>query len=240
MKTIKSIIAFTLLVVGFVLFSTSCKKDTPAPLKTLDGKFLGHFKITGDPTENYMSFSFNSDNTLIVYTEDNFGAGAGSWSLAGDVITGEFFYNTTPGTKFTFTAIYNPKTGEIASGTWGFKPNVAGAATFTMTKQEAERYEGEFLLNGSAGKYPFAIELYPDNSLLIFDDQLNLKKPSGSGTYVVVNNTVFAANIKLFVSPVKYAYTASKSATTLSNGTWGVYPTNTGEGTWNATKKNNL
>jgi hypothetical protein len=237
MKTLKSILAFTLLVIGFVLFFTSCKKDTPAPLKTLDGKFLGHFQITGDPTENYMSFSFNSDNTLIVYTEDNYGAGAGSWSLTDDTLTGEFFYDTTPGTKFTFTATFNPKTGEIASGSWGFKPNETGAATFTMTKQEAERYEGEFVLDGSSGIYPMTMELYPDNSMLIFDDQLDLTKPSGSGTYVVVNNTVFAANIKLFVSPIINAYTATKSATSLSNGTWGLFPLNTGYGTWNATKK---
>lgn len=238
MKTLKSILAFTLLVVGFVLFSTSCKKDKSTPLITFEGKFLGNFKITGDPTENYMSFSFNSDNTLIVYTEDNYGAGAGSWSLLGDVLTGEFFYDTTPGTKFTFTAIYNPKTGEIVSGTWGFKPNVTGAATFTMTKQEAERYEGEFVLIGSSGIYPMAMELYPDNSLLIFDDQLDLTKPSGSGTYVIVNNTVFAANIKYFASPsTTLAFTATKSASALSSGSWGIFPMNTGYGTYTVTKK---
>ncbi len=237
MKTLKSILAFTLLVVGFVLFSTSCKKDKPAPLKTLDGKFLGHFQVTGDPTENYMSFSFNSDNTLIVYTEDNFGAGAGSWTLAGDVLTGEFFYDSTPVTKFTFTATFNPKTGEIVSGTWGFKPNVAGAATFTMTKQEpVTRYEGTFEIFGSGGIYPMAIELYADGSLLYFQNPQDLTKPSGSGSYQILNNTLNAA-LKLFVSDVLYIYVASHSASALSNGTFGAAPSFNDYGTYTATKK---
>jgi len=237
MKTLKSILAFTLLVIGFVLFSTSCKKDKSAPLITFEGKFHGNFKITGDPTENYMSFSFNSDNTLIVYTEDNYGAGAGSWSLTGDVLTGEFFYDSTPVTKFTFTAIYNPKTGEIVSGTWGFKPNVAGAATFTMTKQEpVTRYEGTFQIFGSSGTYPMAFELYADGSLLYFQNPEDLTKPSGSGSYQIPNNTLNAA-LKLFVSDVLYLYVASHSASTLTNGTFGASPSFTDYGTYTATKK---
>ena len=237
MKTLKKLTLLSCLVLGLSLITFSCKKDKAAPLKTLDGKFLGHFQITGDPTENYMSFSFNTDKTLIVYTEDNFGAGAGSWSLAGDVITGEFFYDTTPGTKFTFTATFNPKTGEIANGSWGFKPNVTGAATFTMTKQEpVTRYEGTFQIFGSSGTYPLAFELYADGSLLYFQNPQDLTKPSGSGSYQIPNNTLNAA-LKLFVSDVLYIYVASHSASALSNGTFGAAPSFTDYGTYTATKK---
>jgi hypothetical protein len=240
MKTFKSILAFTLLVVGFVLFSTSCKKDTPAPLKILDGKFAGTFKSPNplDPTEYPLSFSFNTDNTLIIYDVENFKAASGSWSVNANVVSGEFSYDTTPNTKFLFTAIFNPKTGVLSNGSWGFKPATTGSATFTVTKQEAERYEGEFVLDGSSGIYPMAMELYPDNSLLYFENPLDLKKPSGSGTYVVVNNTMFAANIKYFASPsTTFAYTATKSASALSSGSWGNFPMNTGYGTYTVTKK---
>jgi hypothetical protein len=237
MKSFKKLTLLSCLVFGLSLLTFSCKKDKAAPLIPLEGKFLGNFKITGDPTENYMSFSFNSDNTLIVYTEDNYGAGAGTWLLTGDVLTGEFFYDTTPGTKFTFTAIYNPKTGEIVSGTWGFKPNVAGAATFTMTKQEpVTRYEGTFEIFGSSGTYPMAFELYADGSLLYFQNPQDLTKPSGSGSYQIPNNTLNAA-LKLFVSDVLYLYVASHSASALSNGTFGASPSFTDYGTYTATKK---
>jgi hypothetical protein len=237
MKSFKKLTLLSCLVFGLSLLTFSCKKDTPAPLITFEGKFLGNFKITGDPTENYMSFSFNSDNTLIVYTQDNYGAGAGSWSLTGDVLTGEFFYDSTPVTKFTFTAIYNPKTGEIASGSWGFKPNVAGAATFTMTKQEpVTRYEGTFQIFGSSGTYPLAFELYADGSLLYFQNPQDLTKPSGSGSYQIPNNTLNAA-LKLFVSDVLYLYVASHSVSALSNGTFGASPSFTDYGTYTATKK---
>jgi hypothetical protein len=240
MKTLKSILAFTLLVVGFVLFCTSCKKDkaTPIPIKPPNGKFLGHFSVTNDPTENYMSFSFNTDKTLIVYADNNFGAGAGSWSLTEDVLTGEFYYDSTPGTKFAFTAKFNSQTGVIASGTWGFKPNVAGAATFTMTKQEPlNRYEGTYQIAGSSGTYPLAFELYADGSVLFFENPQDLTKPSGSGIYTLPSNT-FNALIKYFISPsVTYAYTAAYSVSALSNGTWGVSPQTTGYGMYSAAKK---
>jgi hypothetical protein len=238
MKTIKSILAFTLLVVGFVLFSTSCKKDKAEPFKTLDGKFAGTFKANNDPTENPISFSFNTDNTLIIYDIQNYKFGTGTWSINGDLVSGEFIFDTNPNSQFSFTSTFNAKTGVLSSGSWGFKPATTGSATFTLTKQEAERYEGEFVFISSSGTYPMAMELYPDNSLLYFENPLDLKTPSGSGTYVIVNNTMFAANIKYFASPsTTFAYTATKSASALSNGSWGNFPMNTGYGTYSVTKK---
>jgi hypothetical protein len=135
MKTLKNLTLLSCLVLGLSLFTFSCKEDTPAPLKTLEGKFVGNYKVTGDPTDYYLSFSFNADKTFIVYEESNLAVGVGSWVLTGDVLTGEFIFDSNPLTTFTFTAIFNPKTGEITSGTWGIQPNVTGIATFTMSKQ---------------------------------------------------------------------------------------------------------
>lgn len=135
MKTLKNLTLLCCLFFGLSLLTFSCKKDTPAPLKTLDGKFVGNYKVTGDPTDYYLSFDFKADKTLIIYEESNLAVGVGSWVLTGDVITGEFFFDLNPNTAYTFTAIFNSKTGVITSGSWGFQPNKAGIATFTMTKQ---------------------------------------------------------------------------------------------------------
>jgi hypothetical protein len=134
MKTLKKLTLLSCLVLGLSMLTFSCKEDTPAPLKTLDGKFVGTYKVTGDPTDYYLSFSFNADKTFIIYEESNLAVGVGSWVLTGDVLTGEFFFDSNP-SSFTFTAIFNPKTGVITSGSWGIQPNVTGIATFTMTKQ---------------------------------------------------------------------------------------------------------
>ena len=69
-----------------------------------------------------------------IYDENNLMVGAGTWLLTGDVLTGEFAY-TGNQTQFSFTSIFDTKTGIVSSGTWGFNPNVTGLATFTMTKQ---------------------------------------------------------------------------------------------------------
>ncbi len=135
MKTLKKLTLLSCLVLGLSMLTFSCKEDTPAPLKTLDGKFVGTYKVTGDPTDYYLSFTFNADKTFIIYEESNLAVGVGSWVLTGDVLTGEFFFDSNPNTAYTFTAIFNPKTGVISSGSWNFQPNVAGIATFTMTKQ---------------------------------------------------------------------------------------------------------
>ncbi len=134
MKTLKKLTLLSCLVLGLSFLTFSCKKDTSAPLKTLDGKFVGNYKVTGDPTNYYLSFSFYADKTLKIYDENNLMVGAGTWLLTGDVLTGEFAY-TGNQTQFSFTSIFDTKTGIVSSGTWGFNPNVTGLATFTMTKQ---------------------------------------------------------------------------------------------------------
>jgi hypothetical protein len=135
MKTLKNLTLLSCLVLGLSLLTFSCKKDSTTPLKTLDGKFVGTYKVTGDATDYYLAFSFNANKSFIIYEQSNLAVGTGSWLLTGDVLTGEFFFDSNPNTKFTFTAIFNSKTGEITSGSWGIKPNVTGFATFTMTKQ---------------------------------------------------------------------------------------------------------
>ena len=134
MKTLKKLTLLSCLVLGLSLLTISCKKDTPAPLKTLDGKFVGHSNVPLDPTNYFLSFSFNADKTLTIYDENNLMAGVGTWTLNGDVLTGDLTFTGSP-SQFSFTSIFDAKTGIIASGTWGFKPNTAGLATFTMTKQ---------------------------------------------------------------------------------------------------------
>ena len=135
MKTLKKLTLLSCLVLGLSLLTFSCKKDTPAPLKTLDGKFVGTYKVTGDATDYYLAFNFNANKTFTIYEQSNLAVGVGSWVLTGDVLTGEFFFDSNPNTTFAFTALFNPKTGEITSGSWGIQPNITGFATFTMTKQ---------------------------------------------------------------------------------------------------------
>jgi hypothetical protein len=135
MKTLKNLTLLSCLVLGLSLLTFSCKKDTTTPLKTLDGKFVGTYKVTGDATDYYLAFNFNVNKTFTIYEQSNLAVGTGSWVLTGDVLTGEFFFDSNPNTTFAFTAVFNPKTGEITSGSWGIQPNITGFATFTMTKQ---------------------------------------------------------------------------------------------------------
>jgi hypothetical protein len=135
MKNFKSILTFFFLVLGLTIFTSSCKKDTPAPLKTIDGKFVGYSKLTNDPTEYYLNFVFSADGTLTRSDDPNLvGDYLGSWVLNGNTVTGEFYFAANPNTKFSFTGTFDAKTG-IINGTWGLKPNVTGVSTFTVTKQ---------------------------------------------------------------------------------------------------------
>ena len=135
MKTLKKLTLLSCLVFGLSLLTFSCKKDTPAPLKTIDGKFVGYSKLTNDPTEYYLNFVFSADGTLTRSDDPNLvGDYLGTWVLNGNTVTGEFYFAANPNTKFSFTGSFDAKTG-IINGSWGLKPNVTGLSTFTVTKQ---------------------------------------------------------------------------------------------------------
>lgn len=139
MKSFKPCFALSLLVLALAMLTlTSCTKDntTPKPI-ALNGRWEGSFHVPNDNTPYYLAFNFDPAGTLTVFDDQanpNTATGTGTWNLNGTVLSGEFYNTLIPNTIYSFTATFDNKTGDITAGTWGFKPNVTGQATWSMTK----------------------------------------------------------------------------------------------------------
>lgn len=124
-------------------FLTACKGDDPvAPLKTIDGKWEGYTKVTGDPTEVYLAFNNTLDKDAngenILQVMDNEAdktqvTGTGTWKLTAGVYEATFVYDINPQTSRYYKADFDDKTGELTYGI--HKVGAANTGTWYMKKQ---------------------------------------------------------------------------------------------------------
>lgn len=129
-----------LLILSFLtLFTLSfCSKKTENRPNTtrIDGTWVGTQSLEGTAGTTYLSFTINSDNTLIFYTESGVVSGDGTWTLSDGAFSALLTYRNDPSTTYTYTATLNTEANSLSAGTWGIVRGGANTrGTWTLTKR---------------------------------------------------------------------------------------------------------
>lgn len=112
----------------------------------------------------------------------------------------------------------------------------------TSTTPKPDLFSGIYQITGSQVSISIAFETYTDGTLLVFKAAPNSTLKTGSGTYTLTtanNTTIFQAQVTYIDEPgVIYLYKSFLlDGSDLSNGTFGISPSNTDGGIWAMTKQ---
>ena len=132
----KKQVFFATLVLIAVLFGvSSCKKSCPAPTYSLEGSWVGNYRLNLSNRDYFFAFHFKSDGNALVegYSSANPSIATGTWTLVGDSVKLTYTYIGTSNT-FSVEAKYS-STSNTMYGTWGSGTNTTGGGTVAMAKK---------------------------------------------------------------------------------------------------------
>ena len=120
--------------IASLLFFSACKKDHPAPTKTIAGVWEGLYGFGVNAPNSYWNFQINKDGSILVKANENEAyKGIGTWTLNSNVFKANFKY-AGGNTIFFVNAVVDIPTGVMA-GEYSVGTEDAVGGDFNMNRK---------------------------------------------------------------------------------------------------------
>ncbi len=125
----------TLVVITSYAVFASCSKDKEPEIPqqaTIEGAWEGKWSYGSADPSYFYAFQVKPGGVIERRDENGNPAGAGTWSLSGNVFIAIYIKDND---QFSIAGNFNPSTGKIENGQWGYGYSTTDGGLFYLTKK---------------------------------------------------------------------------------------------------------